>query len=35
MQGNWGHAKDYVRAMWLMPEKKPDDYGFQLENNIQ
>ena len=24
---DWGHAKDYVRAMWLMlQEEKPDDY---------
>lgn len=24
---DWGHAEDYVRAMWLMlQEKKPDDY---------
>ena len=24
---DWGHAKDYVRAMWLMlQKKKPDDY---------
>jgi GDPmannose 4,6-dehydratase len=24
---DWGHAKDYVRAMWLMvQEDKPDDY---------
>lgn len=24
---DWGHAKDYVRAMWLMlQEKRPDDY---------
>ena len=24
---DWGHAKDYVRAMWLMMQKnKPDDY---------
>ena len=24
---DWGHAKDYVRAMWLMLQKKlPDDY---------
>ncbi|MBV9654967.1 MAG: GDP-mannose 4,6-dehydratase [Acetobacteraceae bacterium] len=26
-QRDWGHARDYVRAMWLMlQEKKPDDY---------
>ena len=24
---DWGHAKDYVEAMWLMlNQKKPDDY---------
>ena len=24
---NWGHAKDYVRAMWMMLQQdKPDDY---------
>ena len=23
---DWGHAKDYVLAMWLMLQKKPDDY---------
>ena len=24
---DWGHAKDFVRAMWLMlQQKKPDDY---------
>ena len=24
---DWGHAKDYVRAMWLMLQQdKPDDY---------
>jgi GDPmannose 4,6-dehydratase len=24
---DWGHAKDYVEAMWLMmQEEKPDDY---------
>jgi GDPmannose 4,6-dehydratase len=26
-QRDWGHAKDYVRAMWLMMQKdQPDDY---------
>ena len=26
-QRDWGHAKDYVEAMWLMmQEEKPDDY---------
>lgn len=26
-QRDWGHAKDYVRGMWLMLQKdKPDDY---------
>ena len=25
---DWGHAKDYVEAMWLMlQQKKPEDYG--------
>ena len=24
---DWGHAKDFVRAMWLIcQQKKPDDY---------
>ena len=24
---DWGHAKDYVRAMWLMLQQKtPDDF---------
>ena len=24
---DWGHSKDYVRAMWLMLQQdKPDDY---------
>ena len=24
---DWGHAKDYVRNMWVMlPKKKSDDY---------
>ena len=24
---DWGHARDYVRAMWLMLQQdKPDDY---------
>lgn len=24
---DWGHSKDYVRAMWLMlQQEKPDDY---------
>ena len=24
---DWGHAKDYVEAMWLMlQQEKPDDY---------
>jgi GDPmannose 4,6-dehydratase len=24
---DWGHARDYVRAMWLMlQQEKPDDY---------
>ena len=26
-QRDWGHSRDYVRAMWLMlQQKKPDDY---------
>ena len=25
-QRDWGHAKDFVRAMWLMMQHKPDDY---------
>lgn len=25
-QRDWGHAKDYVRAMWMMLQKDPDDY---------
>src|SRR5262249_25254941 len=26
-QRDWGHARDYVRAMWLMlQQEKPDDY---------
>ena len=23
---DWGHAKDYVVAMWKMLQQKPDDY---------
>ena len=23
---DWGHAKDYVRAMWLMMQNEPDDF---------
>ena len=23
---DWGHAKDYVRAMWMMLQHEPDDY---------
>ena len=27
MQKDWGHAKDYVEAQWLMlQQKKPDDF---------
>ena len=27
MQRDWAHAKDYVKAMWLMlQQKKPEDY---------
>ncbi len=26
-QRDWGHAKDYVEAMWLMlQQEKPEDY---------
>lgn len=25
-QRDWGHAKDYVKAMWLMCQNKPDEY---------
>src|SRR3546814_8527589 len=26
-QRDWGHAKDYVRAMWLiLQQEKPEDY---------
>jgi GDPmannose 4,6-dehydratase len=29
---DWGHAKDYVRAMWMMLQaKKPDDYVLCME----
>ena len=27
MRRDWGHAKDFVRAMWLMLQQdEPDDY---------
>jgi GDPmannose 4,6-dehydratase len=27
-QRDWGHAKDYIRAMYLMLQQdEPDDYG--------
>ena len=35
---DWGHAKDYVHAMWLMlQQKKPDDYVVStgIEHSIQ
>ncbi len=35
---DWGHAKDYVRAMWLMlQQKKPEDYvvGTGIENSVE
>ena len=29
---DWGHAKDYVRAIWLTLQKeKPDDYVISTE----
>ncbi len=32
---DWGHAKDYVRAMWLMLQKeKAEDYVIATGNNI-
>jgi len=35
---DWGHAKDYVKAMWLMVQQKnPDDYvvGTGKENSVE
>ena len=33
---DWGHAKDYVYAMWKMLQmKKPKDYNYATVNNIQ
>ncbi len=35
---DWGHAKDYVRAMWLMLQQdKPDDYvvSTQEQHNVR
>ena len=35
---DWGHAKDYVEAMWLMlPQKKPDDFviGTGKEHSVE
>ena len=35
---DWGHAKDYVRAMWLMlQQKNPEDYvvGTGIENSVE
>ena len=37
-QRDWGHAKDYVEAMWLMLQrKKPDDYiiGTGILNTVE
>ena len=32
---DWGHAKDYVRAMWMMLQQdKPDDYVIATESQI-
>ncbi len=32
---DWGHAKDYVEAMWLMlQQEKPDDYVISTGQNI-
>ena len=32
---DWGHAKDYVKAMWLMLQsKKPDDYVISTGNSV-
>jgi GDPmannose 4,6-dehydratase len=32
---DWGHAKDYVRAMWLMlQQEKPDDYVISTMQQI-
>ena len=31
---DWGHAKDFVKAQWLMLQrKKPEDFVITLENN--
>jgi GDPmannose 4,6-dehydratase len=30
-QRDWGHAKDYVKAMYLMQQDQPDDYGCVIE----
>ena len=35
---DWGHAKDYVRAMWLMMQmKKPDDFVIStgIQNTVE
>ena len=33
---DWGHAKDYVFAMWkILQQKKPDDFVIATKNNIQ
>ena len=32
---DWGHAKDYVRAMWMMlQQEKPDDYVISTMQQI-
>jgi GDPmannose 4,6-dehydratase len=32
---DWGHAKDYVRAMWMMlQQENPDDYVISTEQQI-
>ena len=31
---DWGHAKDYVEAMWLMlQQEKPEDFGIGTEQH--
>ena len=32
---DWGHARDYVRAMWMMlQQEKPDDYVISTMQQI-
>ena len=32
---DWGHAKDYVEAMWkILQQKKPDDFVIATGNNL-